>query len=114
MSSSTQPTTTTIEELRARQQVEKEEGERKQKEEDKAFKEELRRLAEEEEKRKREEEEWRRRLEEMEREWMRQKELEQARKEKRKAVEVLEDNGDEAEPSGSNKKVSHKFLDREN
>ena len=45
-------------------------------------------------------------MEEVEREWLRQKELEKARKEKRKAVEILEDNGDEAEPSGSNKKVS--------
>ena len=66
-------------------------------------------MAEEEEKQKREEEEWRRKLEEMEREWMRQKELEKVRKEKRKAVEILEDNGDEAEPSGSNKKVSEWF-----
>ena len=45
----------------------------------------------------------------MEREWLRQKELEKARKEKRKAVEISEENGDEAEPSGSNKKVSYNF-----
>ena len=45
-------------------------------------------------------------MEEVEREWLRQKELEKARKEKRKAVEISEENGDEAEPSGSNKKVS--------
>ena len=63
-------------------------------------------MAEEEEKRKREEEERRRRLEQVERDWIRQKELEKARKEKRKAVEISEDNGDEVEPSGSNKKVS--------
>ena len=63
-------------------------------------------MAEEEERRKREEEERRRRLEQAEQDWIRQKELEKARKEKRKAVEVLEDDGDEAEPSGSNKKVS--------
>ena len=70
---------------------------------------------EEEERRKRKEEEERRwKLEEMEREWLRQKELEQARKEKRKAVAVLEDNGDEAEPLGSNKKVSQNFLEKEN
>ena len=42
----------------------------------------------------------------MEREWLRQKELEKARKEKRKATEILEDNRDKAELSGSNKKVS--------
>ena len=68
-------------------------------------------MAEEEERQKREEEDRRRKLEEMEWEWMRQKELEQARKEKRKAVE---DNGDEVEPLGSNKKVSHNFLEKEN
>ena len=40
---------------------------------------------------------------------MRQKELEKVRKEKRKAVEISEDNGDKAEPLGSNKKVSEWF-----
>ena len=30
----------------------------------------------------------------------------ESKKEKRKAVEISEENGDEAEPSGSNKKVS--------
>ena len=111
MSSSQQPTTTTttIEELRARRQAEKEEREQRQREEDEAFKEELRRLAEEEEKRKREEEERRRRLEKAEQDWLRKQELEKARKEKRKAVEILEETGDEAEPSGSNKKVSNSF-----
>ena len=112
MSSSRQPTapTLSIEELRVRRQAEKEERERRQREEDEAFEEELRRLVEEEERRKREEEEERRwKLEEMEQEWLRQKELEKARKEKRKAVEISEDNGDEAELSGSNKKVSHNF-----
>ena len=64
---------------------------------------------EEEERQKREEEEWRRKLEEMELEWLRQKELEKARKGKRKAVEILEKSGDEAEPLGSNKKVSERF-----
>ena len=48
-------------------------------------------------------------MEEVEREWLRQKELEKARKEKRKVVEMTEENGDEAEPSGSNKKVSKQF-----
>ena len=46
----------------------------------------------------------------MEREWLRQKELEKARKEKRKAVEISEKSGDEAEPSGSNKKVSRQIF----
>ena len=97
---------TTIEELRARRQAEKEEREQKQREEDEAFEEEIRRLAEEEERRKREEEEWRRKLEEAEREWLKQKELEKARKEKKRKVVESEGSGDEAGPSGSNKKVS--------
>ena len=36
-------------------------------------------------------------MEEVEREWLRQKELEKVRKEKRKVVEISEDNGDEVE-----------------
>ena len=49
----------------------------------------------------------------MEQEWLRNQELEKARKEKRKAVEVSEKSGDEAEPSGSNKKVSNNFLEKD-
>ena len=49
-------------------------------------------------------------MEQAEQEWLRKQELEKARKEKRKAVEILEENGDEAEPSGSNKKVSKHFF----
>ena len=114
MSSSQQPTNTitTIEELWARRQAEKEEWERKQKEEDKAFEEEIKRL-EEEERRKREEEEWRRRLEQAEQDWLREKELEKARKEKKRKVVESEGSGNKAGPSGSNKKVSEWSQKRE-
>ena len=45
-------------------------------------------------------------MEEVEQEWLRQKELEKVRKEKKRKVVESEESGDEAGPSGSNKKVS--------
>jgi hypothetical protein len=106
---------TTVEELRARRQVEQEAEDCHQAEEDQLFEEEIRRLVEEEERQRQKEEEdrrWeedkkKRRLEVVEKEYARQKELEKARQEKRKAM-GSEHSGEETEkePQGSNKKVS--------
>ena len=50
----------------------------------------------------------------MEQEWLRKQELEKARKEKKRKVVESEGSGDEAGPSGSNKKVSEWFQKRKN
>jgi hypothetical protein len=88
-------------------------------EEDWLFEEEIWQLAEKEEKwkqkeeeeQRREKDERKRRLEVAEKEYAWQKDLENARREKRKAVELEGSREEmEKEPEGSNKKVSYYYL----